>query len=189
MKRIRMLVVSMIIMCLFSTGFTSASPEKKAVTSDKQIEQKTEEKAEDNNIIDKSFKKDFEMATATAEINYVAELYSKAWQAEFKSVATKIKKGYKYKEDQKRVDDYVTAYTSVAKKAFDLEMLNWSDISETPAKRNFGTGAGGAALLAEGMVYKQATLNLIQHYQGMSDGNEYKYSYNGKGAELQKLRQ
>jgi ABC-type proline/glycine betaine transport system substrate-binding protein len=143
---------------------------------------------ESNNPIEKVFAKDFKIASATAEINYVAEKYEDAWMAELKNVATQIKKSYKYKEDVKRVDDYVTAYNALAKKAFDIEMLNWSDLSKPQGKRTFGTGGPGAALLAEAKIYKQATLNLIQHYKSMNPGRVYKFAYKGNGAEIEKLR-
>ena len=143
---------------------------------------------EKNNPINKAFDKDFEKANNTVEINYVSEKYDDAWKAEMLYVAGLIKKSYKFKEDRQRVDDYVALYDKLAKKAFDLAMLNWSDIDQPPGKRGFGTGATGASIGAEAQIYKQATLNLIMHYQGIGEEKKYKFLYNGKGAELDKVR-
>lgn len=151
--------------------------------------QQTQEVDQDlNNPIEKAFAKDFEMAQATSEINYVSEAYLEAWTAEMANIASVLKKSFANKEDAKRVDDYVAAYNALADKAFELEMLNWiSDPDESVADRSFGTGATGAAMLAQGKIFKQATLNLITHYQASSE-SAYTFIYNGKGADLEKLR-
>ncbi|MBU1105725.1 MAG: hypothetical protein KKB51_03570 [Candidatus Riflebacteria bacterium] len=141
-----------------------------------------------DNPIEKAFAKDFEMAQATAEINYVNEAYLEAWKAEMANVASVLKKSFTNKEDGKRVDDYVAAYNTLADKAFELEMLNWiSDPEESVANRSFGTGATGGAMLAQGEIFQQATLNLIAHYQANPE-LVYTFIYNGKGADLEKLR-
>lgn len=143
---------------------------------------------EKSNPINKAFDKDFEKAGNTVEINYVSEKYDEAWKAEMLYAASLIKKSYKFKEDRQRVDEYVALYDKLAKKAFDLAMLNWSDIDQPPGKRGFGTGATGAAMGSEAQIYKQATLNLIIHYQGIGEEKKYKFLYKGKGAELDKMR-
>lgn len=143
---------------------------------------------EKNNPINKAFDKDFEKAQNTVEINYVSEKYDEAWKAEMLNAANLIKKSYKFKEDRQRVDEYVALYDKLAKKAFDLAMLNWSDIDQPPGKRGFGTGATGAAMGAEAQIYKQAALNLIIHFEGIAGENKYKFLYKGKGAELEKVR-
>ncbi len=141
-----------------------------------------------NNPVEKAFAKDFEMAQATVEINFVNEAYLEAWKAEMANIASVIKKSFTNKEDSKRVDDYVTAYNTLADKAFELEMLNWlSDPEEAGSERSFGTGATGGAMLAQAKIFKQATLNLITHYQSNPDF-AYIFIYNGKGADLEKLR-
>ncbi len=142
-----------------------------------------------NNPIDKAFARDFEMAANTAEINYVSESYLNAWQAELDNVAKFVKKTYNFPEDRKRVDDYVSAYKKVAERAFDLEMLSWSDTESPPDIRSFGTGGPGASLSVQARIYKQATMNLILHFSTTHDSSRYKYLYNGKGAQLEKLRE
>jgi hypothetical protein len=156
----------------FTTGYSYAAPD-----------------LDKNNPIDKAFAGDFKKASATAEINYVFEKYDEAWQAELKNAAEQAKKEYKFKEDRQRVDDYVALYTKLAKKAFDLEMLKWSDTSVAPKDRSFGTGGPGAAMMAEALIYKQATLNMITHMTSGEGNNNYKFLYKGKGAELDKIRQ
>ncbi len=154
--------------------------EQAAVTSETDIDI--------NNPIEKAFAKDFEMAQATPEINYVNEAYLEAWKAEMANAAAAVKKTLPQKDDGKRVDDYVAAYSALADKAFELEMLNWiSDPEAAIADRSFGTGATGGAMLAQARIYKQATLNLITHYQSSPD-MAYSFIYSGKGADLEKLR-
>lgn len=141
-----------------------------------------------NNPIEKAFAKDFEMAQATAEINFVNEAYLDAWKAEMTNIVSVLKKSFTNSEDGKRVDEYAAAYNTLADKAFELEMLNWvSDPEEAGAERSFGTGATGGAMLAQAKIFKQATLNLIAHFQTNPD-LAYTFIYNGKGADLEKLR-
>ena len=141
-----------------------------------------------HNPIEKAFAKDFEMAQATAEINFVNEAYLDAWKAEMTNIVSVLKKSFTNSEDGKRVDEYAAAYNALADKAFELEMLNWvSDPEEAGAERSFGTGATGGAMLAQAKIFKQATLNLIAHYQANPD-LAYTFIYNGKGADLEKLR-
>ncbi len=141
-----------------------------------------------NNPIEKAFAKDFAMAQATPEINYVNEAYLEAWKAEMANAATVVKNSLPLKDDGKRVDDYIAACNVLAEKAFDLEMLNWlSDPEASVADRSFGTGATGGAMLAQARIFKQATLNLITHLQANPD-TSYSFTYNGKGADLEKLR-
>lgn len=147
-----------------------------------------------DNPIDQAFTGDFMVATSTVEINYVAEKYREAWKTEMVNVAAVIKRQYKFPEDQARIDSYTAAYEQAAAAAGAVEWLNWSDTEEQPENRWFGTGAVSASLLAEANIYKQATLNLINAYQGSAAGNPdgkatYTYGYAGQGAELEKIRQ
>ena len=146
-----------------------------------------------DNPIDQAFAGDFKVATSTAELNYVAGKYREAWKMEMVNVAAVIKRQYKFPEDQARIDAYTAAYEQAATAAGAVEWLNWSDTKEQPKNRWFGTGAISASLLAEANIYKQATLNLIDTYQGSAAGNPdakatYTYGYAGQGAELEKLK-
>lgn len=160
--------------------------EQVAVTEQAAVNQETD--IDINNPIEKAFAKDFEMAQATPEINYVNEAYLEAWKAEMANAAAVVKKSLPHQDDGKRVDDYVAACSALADKAFELEMLNWISDPEAPiADRSFGTGATGGAMLAQARIYKQVTLNLITHYQANPD-MAYSFIYSGKGADLEKLR-
>ena len=142
------------------------------------------------NPIDKAFAQDISEAMNTREMNYVAEKYMDAWKIEMKNVADVIKMQYNFAEDKAHIDAYVAAYEKVADAAVYIEWLNWSDTDADPKVRNFGTGAASASLLAKANIYKQATLSLIQNYQGQSgeDSLKYSYAYLGNGAELEKIR-
>lgn len=141
-----------------------------------------------DNPIDRAFSAAFEKAQATPEINFVNEAYLDAWKAEMTHVAGLVKKSLTHKEDLARVDEYLAAYETLGKKAFDLEMLNWtSDPDAAPADRSFGSGGPGAAMLAQGRLYKQATLNLITHFQADPD-KAYVFAFAGKGPDLDALR-
>ena len=142
-----------------------------------------------DNPIDQAFVNDFTQAVATAELNYVSEQYMQAWKAEMDNVAAGIKQQYKFDEDKGRIDTYVAAYERVAVAASSVEWLNWSDRDNDPKHRSFGTGAASASLSAKANIYKQATLNLITTYQGLSGETKYNYAYSGIGAELAKIRQ
>lgn len=150
--------------------------------------QNTKASTEQNNPIEKAFAKDFETASATAEINYVNELYLDAWKTEMKNISEMIKKSYQYPEDIKRLEDYLAGYENLIQKAFDLEMLNYMDTEVPVAERSFGTGGPGAAMLAEARLYKQETFNLIEHYKTLTGQEEYSFVFNGKIADIEKLR-
>lgn len=142
----------------------------------------------EDNPIDRAFAKDFAEVISTVEMNYVAEKYLEAWQAEMRHAAAVLKGRYNFAEDRARVDTYVTAYEQVADAAVYLEWLNWSDTEQSPAGRSFGTGAVSASLGAKAYIYKQATLNLLKMYQGHSAENPYLYAYAGKGAGLAQIQ-
>lgn len=146
--------------------------------------------AASSNVIDKAFAKSFDQAENTAEINYVHEKYLEAWKAEMANASEQIKKTFTHKEDKQRLDDYLSLYENLAQKAFDLEMLNWlsCDLSDPLADRSFGTGATGAAMIAQARIYKQATQNLIDYMQGNPDA-AYQFIYSGDGADLKKIRE
>lgn len=136
------------------------------------------------NPIDRAFAKGFAEAYATPEIQLVSEAYAEAWKAEMANAAAAVKKSFTHRDDDKRVDDYLAAYDTLIGKAFDLEMLNWvSDPEESIASRSFGTGGTAAAMLTQGRLYKQATLNLITHLQANPDVT-YTFVYRGKGVDL-----
>lgn len=146
-----------------------------------------------DNPIDQAFAKDFTQATATPELNYVAEKYMQAWKAEMNNAAAVIKQQYQFAEDKARIDTYTAAYEQVAAAASSVAWLNWSDTNAEPKHRNFGTGAASASLSAKANIYKQATVNLINMYQGQTGDNPnekniYSYAYSGNGAELAKIR-
>ncbi|MCE1249023.1 MAG: hypothetical protein LWY06_20485 [Firmicutes bacterium] len=171
MKKFFCLLTAAIVMMVFASGMCLAAQD-----------------LDKNNPIDKAFAKDFEKASATAEINYVAEKYHDAWEAELKNAAAQAKKEYKFKEDKQRVDDLVAAYKKLGKIAFDLEMLKWGDTDQNPKDRSFGTGGPGAAVIAEADILKDATIKLIEHMTKGDGESTYKFIYKGKGAELDKIR-
>jgi len=147
-----------------------------------------------NNPIDKAFLKDRNEAMSTVEINYVMGKYAEAWQAEMNHAATVIKGKYEFDEDKTRIDDYIEAYEKVAAAAIRVEWLKWSDTTQSPEGRHFGTGAVSASSSAKANIYKQATFNLINTYQGQEGSNpdnnfKYSYIYSGKGAELEKIKE
>ena len=150
--------------------------------------QTTMSSTEQNNPIEKAFAKDFETASATAEISFVNELYLNAWNAELKNVSELIKKSYQFPEDIKRLEDYLSGYENLIQKAFDLEMLNYIDTTEPVSDRSFGTGGPGGAMLAQAKLYKQATFNLIEHYKTLTGQEKYAFIFNGKIADIEKLR-
>lgn len=148
----------------------------------------------DDNPIDKAFLKDWNEAMSTVEMNYVMGKYAEAWKGEMNHAATVIKGKYEFDEDKTHIDDYIEAYEKVAAAASRLEWLNWSDTTQNPKERYFGTGAGSASLSAKANIYKQATFNLINTYQGQERSNldnnfRYSYIYSGKGAELEKIKE
>ena len=147
-----------------------------------------------DNPIDKAFIKDQNEVTSTVEINYVVGKYVEAWKAEMNHAGIVIKEKYKFDEDKKRVDDYIEAYEKVAEAAMHVEWLNWSDTTQSPKGRTFGTGAISGSFAAKAIIYKQATFNLIAIYQGMEGNNpdnnlKYHYIYSGNGAELAKMKE
>ena len=146
-----------------------------------------------DNPIDQAFANDFTQAIATPELNYVSEKYMQAWKAEMDNAATVIKQQYQFDEDKTRIDAYTAAYEQVAVAASSVAWLNWSDTNAAPQHRNIGTGAASASLSAKANIYKQATLNLINMYQGQTgdnpnEKNTYIYVYSGNGAELAKIK-
>jgi len=193
MKKIVTLLLLIGLMAFSLPGIAKDVKGKKEIsTKESDIQQAQESQKIDltrDNPIDRAFAKDFQTAQVTPEINYVNEEYLNAWKAEMSNVSTVVKKSFANAEDGKRVDEYVADYENLINKAFDLEMLNWiSDPAESIASRSFGTGGPGAAMLAQGRIYKQATLNLIAHYEANPEV-KYKFVYNGKGADLEKLRE
>lgn len=146
-----------------------------------------------DNPIDQAFANDFTLATATPELNYVAEKYMQAWKAEMDNAAAVIKQQYQFDEDKARIDTYTAAYEQVAAAAGSVVWLNWSDTNAEPKHRSFGTGAASASLAAKANIYKQAAVSLINMYQGQTGDNPnekniYSYAYSGNGAELAKIR-
>jgi len=99
-----------------------------------------------DNPIDKAFLKDWNEAMSTVEMNYVMGKYAEAWEVEMNHAATVIKGKYEFDEDKTRIDDYIGAYEKVADAAI-------------------------ASLSAKANIYKQATFNLINTYQGQEGSN------------------
>jgi hypothetical protein len=146
-----------------------------------------------DNPIDKAFVKDMSEAKSTIEMNYVAGMNMQTWKAEMDNVATIMKAQYKFDEDKARIDAYTAAYEKVADATGYVEWLKWSNKDENPNNRSFATGVTSARLLAKADIYKQATLNLINTYEGRigedpDKKKKYTYVYSGNGAELGKMR-
>lgn len=145
-----------------------------------------------DNPIDQAFATQWNEAGSTVEMNYVAEKYMKAWRGEMNHVAGLLKGKYKFDEDKSRIDDYIAAYEKVAGAAIYVEWLNWSNVDQNPAGRQFGTGAASGSLQAKANIYKQATMNLINAYHGQEGDSQYNdskyhYIYSGNGRELTEL--
>lgn len=140
------------------------------------------------NPIDKAFEKDFEMASATSELNYVSDLYMKAWKNEWDNIITKTSELYEYESDKKAIYDYKKKFEEFVQQAFDVELLNWTDTSIAPGKnRYWGTGAMSSGTMIKADLYKGRVLYLIEKYNARSE-NKYEFLYNKKGAELEKIR-
>lgn len=143
---------------------------------------------ETNNPIDKAFDKDFELASATYEMNYSSDLYLEAWKAEWTNITNLIKESYQYEADKKVVDEYKTSFEAFVDKAYDLEALNWTDTTEAPGENRWpGTGQASASLGAQAGLYKHQVLDLIDRYDNQLDGG-YKFIYKGNGADIEGLR-
>lgn len=142
--------------------------------------------------IDKAFKKDFEIASSTVELNFLAEKYLEAWKQEWDNVINEIKKRYQFEEDKERVNKYKESYEEFVKAASEFEFLNWSDTSvESGDNRTFGTGAVSAMLMEEAALYKKQVLHLIDKYFTSNYGSEqdpYNFIYKSNGAEIEKLQ-
>ena len=175
---IRSVIISITMLFLLVVGFTSTAFAME----------------NNDNPIDEAFLNDRNKAMSTVEINYVMGKYAEAWKAEMNHAATVIKGKYEFDEDKTRIDDYIEAYEKVADAAIRVEWLSWSDTTQSPKGRHFGTGAVSASLSAKANIYKQAAFNLINTYQGQEGGNsgnniKYSYIYSGKGAELEKIKE
>ncbi|WP_145047604.1 hypothetical protein [Paenibacillus xylanexedens] len=144
----------------------------------------------DDNPIDQAFGEDFETASATTEINYVANAYLEAWEAEWNHILVELKKHYEHPDDINTLTKYKNSYEKFVEQASDLERIDWSDTSVAPGPdRTEGTGARSASLLEEAELLKRQVLHLIDNYfYDSSEYGEYIYLYQGNGAELDLLR-
>lgn len=143
--------------------------------------------AEKSTPIDNAFTDPFEKALSTAQQRYVAAEYLGAWKNELNNLALQLKNQYKYEEDKKKVDEYLLATEKSALTLSALEWINWSNYNEPPGKaRHFGTGAPGAAILAEASVYKSSFLKLLEVYKAFSETEStYQYIFDAKKINLQ----
>lgn len=146
-----------------------------------------------SNPIDIAFERDFQIASATVELNFLAEKYLEAWKSEWNNIMNELKKLYQFQEDKDKVDSYKKSYEETIRKASELERLDWSDTSVEPGEnRIFGTGVTSAALMEEAELYKRQVLYLIdKYYDGRYDilEDEYLFIYKGNGAEIEKKQQ
>jgi hypothetical protein len=141
------------------------------------------------NPIDQAFKKDFEIASSTYEMNYLAGTYLDAWRSEWENVVAELMKRYEFEGDKNTIRAYKSRYEEFVEQASELEWTDWSDTSVEPGKdRSFGTGAISASFLEEAQLLKRQTLYIIDKYFS-EDGHygEYTYLYKGNGAELDKV--
>jgi len=168
--------------CTINQNTASPSNNAQYTTQDIQVEVELLV----NNPIDKAFANDFAIASAAAEMRYLANLYYDAWVDEWHHVLDTLKQSYQYDEDKGIVDQYKTQYDLFVETAGELEFLEWTDTSVEPdEERGFGTGAISASTLKEADLYRRQVIHLIVRY--FPDG-EYSFIYNGKGAEIEKLR-
>ena len=178
----RVLVIALLIVSLpaLFAGCNTMPTQSDSTTQDTS-------ETDSDNPIDRAFSGSFDTALPTAQLNLVAEQYLNAWQAELDHVAQLIKDTLRYEQDKQRVTDYVTAVKSQASVAFDLELLNWSDLHQAPEGRSFGTGGPSAAMFAQADVYKSGVLHLIVHYESnvQDKPRTYEYLYQGSGPSLE----
>lgn len=139
------------------------------------------------NPIDDAFKNDFEIASSTPELNYLAEQYLEAWKMEWDHIISVQKTQYSFYEDKKVIEAYRQSFEDYAARASDLEWLTFTDTSiPLEDRHSAGTGAVSSSMLVEAYAYKRQVLMLIDRYY---IDNNYDYQYKGSGAELLKLRE
>jgi len=143
-----------------------------------------------DNPIDKAFSNDFEIASSTPELNYLANTYQDAWKKEWDNIILELMKQYQFQEDKNTIKEYKRSYEDFIEQASELEWIDWSDTSVKPGKdRTFGTGAVSASLMEEAVLFKKQVLYLIdKHFSEMSDYGEYTYLYKGNGVEFDKAK-
>jgi hypothetical protein len=144
-----------------------------------------------NNPIDEAFKRDFEIASATVELNYLAYEYLDAWKMEWNNIMSELKKQYEYVQDKKAFNNYKETFEDFVGKASELEWIDWSDTSVEPGeKRTVGTGAKSASIMEEAQLYKRQVLYLIDKYYNerfAAPYSKYLFIYKGNGADLEQL--
>lgn len=144
-----------------------------------------------NNPIDEAFKRDFEIVSATVELNYLAYKYLDAWKMEWNNIMSELEKRYKYEQDKNVFDNYKETFEEFARKASELEWIEWSDNSVEPGeKRTVGTVAKSASIMEEAQLYKRQVLHLIdKYYNGRlaPPYSKYLFIYKGNGADLEQL--
>jgi hypothetical protein len=140
-----------------------------------------------DNPIDMAFKKDFDFdgASSTPVLNYLANVYLDAWKMEWDNITSILMKQYHYEEDKNKIKNYKKSYEDFIERASELEWIDWSDTSVEPGEnRTFGTGAISASTMEEAILFKRQVLYLINKYY---PNEEYTFIYSENGAELEKL--
>jgi hypothetical protein len=141
----------------------------------------------EGNPIDEAFKKDFEIASATPELNFLANSYLDAWKSEWDNITNMLINNYEFVEDRDAIKAYKVSFEEFSQRAFDVEWLNYTDTTVPPGTRKMiGTGAISLSLLEEAYTYKRQVLVLIDRYYL---DNQYSFIYKGNGAELVKMRE
>ncbi|MEF2965375.1 hypothetical protein V3851_05970 [Paenibacillus sp. M1] len=139
------------------------------------------------NPIDEAFKSDFEIASSTPEMNYLANTYLEAWKMEWDNITDVLMNQYQFAEDKEVIKTYKQSFEEYAEKVFDVEWLSYTDITVPLDERHtVGTGAISSSTLVKAYTYKRQVLLLIDRYY---IDNNYTYKYKGSGAELLKLRE
>lgn len=139
------------------------------------------------NPIDDAFKNDFEIASSTPELNYLAQQYLEAWKIEWDHIIPVQMNQYSFNEDKEVIEAYKQSFEEYAKSAFDMEWLTFTDTTVPLEDRHLtGTGAISSSTLVEAYAYKRQVLMLIDRFYIV---NNYDYKYKGSGAQLLKLRE
>lgn len=142
-----------------------------------------------DNPIDDAFAKDFEAASATPELQLLAETYKDAWRAELMNVSRQIDGLFTYEDDRDVIEDYVDDVMDLAEEKAQLEEIAYSDYTLSPRERaaGRGTGAGYSADFARAYTYRSAVLDLAKTY-GILTGERggYTFIYQGTGAGIAK---
>ena len=139
-----------------------------------------------SNPIDAAFAEDMRIASGYIEMNYVAEEYFEAWQAEWNNIIALVEEQFSLEADINIVRTFKRTFEEFARAAMNREWANWSDTESDPEKGRIpATGVYSAAVFEKAAQYKHQVLNIIdKHFQ---DGG-YTFIYDGPGADLRHMR-